>query len=97
MSSPITIAGIEIPLADWDATLENVRALVTVLSERLAHHSDETGFTQGNGDGLYSTQTQGWLWVLVTPLVAVFSVVLGESQAGSQGDDRPLRGFQSHW
>jgi hypothetical protein len=44
-------------------------------------HSDETGFTQGNGDGLNSTQTQGWLWVLVTPLVAVLSVVLSRSQA----------------
>jgi hypothetical protein len=37
MSSSITIAGIEIPQADWDATPESVRALVTVLSERLAH------------------------------------------------------------
>ncbi len=44
-------------------------------------HSDETGFSQGNGDGLNPNQTKGWLWVLVTPLVKVFSVVLSRSQA----------------
>ena len=44
-------------------------------------HSNETGFSQGNGDGLNPTQTKGWLWVLVTPLVVVFSVTLSRSQA----------------
>ena len=44
-------------------------------------HSDETGFSQGNGDGLNPSRTKGWLWVLVTPLVKVFSVVLSRSQA----------------
>ena len=44
-------------------------------------HSDETGFSQDNGDGLNPRQTKGWLWVLVTPLVMVFSVVLSRSQA----------------
>lgn len=43
-------------------------------------HSDETGFSQGNGDGLNPTSTKGWLWVLATPLVKVFSVVLSRSQ-----------------
>ncbi len=44
-------------------------------------HSDETGFSQGNGDGLNPSRTKGWLWVLVTPCVKVFSVVLSRSQA----------------
>lgn len=44
-------------------------------------HSDETGFRQGNGDGLNPTKIKGWLWVLVTPLVVVFSVALSRSQA----------------
>ncbi|NEQ87699.1 MAG: IS66 family transposase, partial [Moorea sp. SIO2I5] len=44
-------------------------------------HSDETSFSQGNGDGLNPRHTKGWLWVLVTPLVIVFSVVLSRSQA----------------
>ena len=44
-------------------------------------HSDETRFRQGNGDGLNPNQTKGWLWVLVTPLVSFFSVVLSRSQS----------------
>ncbi len=44
-------------------------------------HSDETGFSQGNGDGLNPSRTKGWLWVLVTPKIKVFSVVLSRSQA----------------
>ncbi|MCM1983949.1 hypothetical protein [Lyngbya confervoides] len=41
MSSSITIAGIDIPQADWDATPESVKLLVTVLSERLAHIEEQ--------------------------------------------------------
>lgn len=47
-------------------------------------HSDETGFAQGNGDGLNPNKTKGWLWALVTPLVVVFSVVLSRAQATAQ-------------
>ena len=43
-------------------------------------HSDETSFPQGNRDGGNPQQTQGWLWVLVTPLVSFFEVVLSRSQ-----------------
>ena len=42
---------------------------------------DETGFPQGNRDGLNPKDTKGWLWVLVTPLVSFFEVVLSRSQA----------------
>ena len=44
-------------------------------------HSDETSFVQGNRDGQNPQQKTGWLWVLATPLVSVFEVVLSRSQA----------------
>jgi len=44
-----------------------------------AVHSDETSFPQGNRDGQNPQGTQGWLWVLVTPLVSFFEVVLSRS------------------
>ena len=44
-------------------------------------HSDETGFVQGNRDGQNPQRKKGWLWVLVTPLVSFFEVVLNRSQA----------------
>lgn len=47
-------------------------------------NSDETSFSQGNGDGLNDDGTQGWLWVLVSPLVTVFSVVLSRSQQSAK-------------
>lgn len=43
-------------------------------------HSDETGFPQGNRDGGNPNRTKGWMWVLVTPLVSFFEVVLSRSQ-----------------
>lgn len=45
---------------------------------------DETGFAQGNQDGLNPNKRRGWLWVLVTPLVSFFSVTLSRSQASAQ-------------
>lgn len=53
----------------------------TYVQSQSVLHSDETSFNQGNGDGLNPHQTQGWLWVLLTPWVAVFTVVLSRSQA----------------
>ncbi len=47
-------------------------------------HCDETGFAQGNGDGQNPAQRQGWLWVLVSPLVSVFVVALSRSQTTAQ-------------
>jgi len=44
-------------------------------------HSDETGFSQGNRDGGNPNRSKGWMWVLVTPLVSFFEVVLSRSQA----------------
>lgn len=45
---------------------------------------DETGFTQGNANGHNPTGKQGWLWVVVTPLVCWFAVLLSRSQQAAQ-------------
>lgn len=47
-------------------------------------HSDETSFTQGNRDGQNPEGKKGWLWVLVTPLVSFFAVVLSRSQESAK-------------
>lgn len=41
--------------------------------------ADETGFTQGNGDGQNPTKKKAWLWVAVTPLITFFQVLLSRS------------------
>jgi len=60
------------------AAVEEAKAYVQGQS---VMHSDETSYPQGNRDGGNSEQTQGWLWVLVTPLVSFFEVVLSRPQA----------------
>jgi transposase len=45
---------------------------------------DETGFKQKNGDGQNSAKTSGWLWVVVTPLIICFQVLLSRSAAAAQ-------------
>ncbi len=84
-----TLFGVELSRGSINRLRHQVRDAIAVPVEQ-AHqyvqaqrfvHSDETGFSQGNGDGLNPTRTKGWLWVLVTPLVKVFSVVLSRSQA----------------
>ena len=41
MSAEINIAGIQIPQSDWDTTPDSVKAVVTVLSERLAYIEEQ--------------------------------------------------------
>ena len=48
-------------------------------------HSDETSFPQGNRDGRNPQRTKGRLWVLVTPWVSFFEVVLSRSQKTAKG------------
>ena len=45
---------------------------------------DETGFKQYNRDGQNPGQMRGWLWVVVTPLVSFFTIVLSRSKATAQ-------------
>jgi transposase len=45
---------------------------------------DETSFQQGNADGANPTGMKGWLWVVVTPLVCYFQVLLSRSHVAAQ-------------
>lgn len=63
------------------ALLAPVSAAQDYVQRQAVMNSDETSFPQGNGDGLNSKQSKGWLWVLATPWVSFFEVVLSRSQA----------------
>jgi transposase len=45
---------------------------------------DETGFKQRNGDGQNAAKTSGWLWVVVTPLIICFQMILSRGAAAAQ-------------
>lgn len=70
---------------------ESSDAIATVVHEAHEYvrnqgqvNMDETSFAQGNGDGNNPSKRKGWLWVMVTPLVSYFEVLLGRSQAMCQ-------------
>lgn len=54
------------------------------VKEQPVINSDETGFTQGNADGLNPEKRKAWLWVAVTELVTVFRVTLNRGQVSAQ-------------
>lgn len=56
---------------------EYVRAAASV-------NVDETTFPQGNSDGANAKKSKGWLWVVVTPWVSYFTVVLSRAQTVAQ-------------
>jgi len=63
--------------------LEASSALLSVVEEAKTYvqnskvvGADETRFVQGNVDGCNEKNTQAWLWVMVTPLVAFFEITL---------------------
>lgn len=62
------------------ALREPVSEAQTYVQVQPMMHSDETSFVQGNRDGHNPEGTKGWLWVLVTPLVSFYEVVLSRSQ-----------------
>jgi transposase len=64
-----------------DAVAQVVEAAHQYVQSQAQVNIDETSFAQGNGDGKNPNRRQGWLWVVVTPLVSYFSVLLGRSQA----------------
>lgn len=64
-----------------DAVSPAVEAAKAYVQGQPVLHSDETSYPQGNRDGGNPQRTKGWLWVLVTPLVSFFEVVLSRSQA----------------
>jgi hypothetical protein len=67
-----------------DAVSPAVEAAKAYVQGQPVMHSDETSYPQGNRDGGNPQHTKGWLWVLVTPWVSFFEVVLSRSQATAQ-------------
>lgn len=63
-----------------DAVAEAVKQAHNYVQGQEFVYGDETGFSQGNGDGLNPQRRKGWLWVLATPLVKVFEVSLSRGQ-----------------
>ena len=67
---------------------EAVRDAVTGAQEYVQQQPtvavDETGFKQRNGDGQNAAKTSGWLWVVVTPLIISFQVILSRATAAAQ-------------
>lgn len=67
---------------------EAVRDAVTEAQEYVQQQPtvgvDETGFKQRNGDGQNATKTSGWLWVVVTPLIISFQVILSRATTAAQ-------------
>lgn len=67
---------------------EAVRDAVTEAQEYVQQQPtvgvDETGFKQRNGDGQNAAKTSGWLWVVVTPLVICFQVILSRATTAAQ-------------
>jgi transposase len=61
------------------ALAEPVEEARTVVQTQAARYIDETGWRQGD------QAKKGWLWVVVTPLVSVFTIVL--SRAGQVAKD----------
>ena len=62
------------------AVREPVAESKCYVQSQAVKHSDETSFAQGNRDGQNPQKKKGWLWVLATPLVSFFEVVLSRSQ-----------------
>ena len=58
-------------------------AAAAIRSEPVAH-IDETGGPIGNADGNNPGGKRGWLWVVITPTLAVFQLALSRSAAVAQ-------------
>ncbi|MFN9692439.1 MAG: IS66 family transposase, partial [Synechococcaceae cyanobacterium] len=62
---------------------ERLASLVEEVAEAIRHeqvpHLDETGGPIGNADGNNPERKRGWLWVMVTPTLAVFQLALSRS------------------
>jgi len=70
------------------AISEAVAVSVSAAHEYVQHQGqvsvDETSFQQRNTDGANPKGTKGWLWVVVTPLVCYFQVLLSRSGTAAQ-------------
>jgi transposase len=66
------------------AVAQPVAEAACYVKEQPIINSDESGFKQGNADGLNPDKRKAWLWVAVTELVTVFQVTLTRGQAAAQ-------------
>jgi len=84
--------GVEISLGSINQLRQEVSAAVAEPVAEVGRYvkqhpvvgADETSFEQRNADGQNPQHRQGWLWVVVTPLVTFFQVLLSRSQAAAQ-------------
>jgi hypothetical protein len=67
-----------------DAVAESVTEAHAYVQQQKQVNVDETSFQQGNADGANPKGTKGWLWVVVTPVVCYFQVLLSRSSAAAQ-------------
>ena len=67
-----------------EAIAESVTEAHAYVQKQQQVNVDETSFQQGNADGANAKGTQGWLWVVVTPVVCYFQVLLSRSGAAAQ-------------
>ena len=66
------------------AVAESVTEAHAYVQQQKQVNIDETSFQQGNADGANPKGTKGWLWVVVTPVVCYFQVLLSRSGAAAQ-------------
>lgn len=97
---PMSLGTINKLRLEASSALESVveEAKMYVQNSRIVG-ADETSFIQGNVDGCNQKNSQAWLWVAVTPLVAFFQItlsrctqtaknLLGENFSGILNSDR---------
>jgi hypothetical protein len=87
-----------------DAVADPVAAAVKYVQQQPVVGADETSLARSNADGHNPNDRTAWLWVIVTPLVTCFQVILSRGQEAAQtvlGLDesrhshlRPPRGIQ---
>lgn len=86
------IFGVEISLGSINQLRQEVSAAVAEPVAEVGRYvkqhpvvgTDETSFEQRNADGQNPQHRKGWLWVVVTPLVTFFQVLLSRSQGAAQ-------------
>jgi transposase len=77
------IAGVRLPNCHgaWlsEALAQAVEEVKAAIHREQVAHMDETGGPIGNADGNNPDGRRGWLWVVVTPTLAVFQLALSRS------------------
>jgi transposase len=74
---PMSLGTVNKLRLEASSALENVvESAKTYVQNSRVVGADETRFVQGNADGCNEKNTQAWLWVMVTPLVAFFEITL---------------------